>query len=75
MVIAYPANAWLVAKGLKHGMGTVRALGKGGHSVEADAQVEGSRLARTTSLSTGSSARTPAPAISNAGDMSKMKGM
>lgn len=32
----FPANVWLVAKGLKHGMGTVRALGKGGHSVEAE---------------------------------------
>jgi hypothetical protein len=29
-VIAYPINAWLVATGLKHGMGTERALGKGG---------------------------------------------
>ncbi len=35
-VAAYPVNAWLVAKGLKHGMGTVRALGKGGHSLEAE---------------------------------------
>ncbi len=35
-VAAYPVNAWLVAKGLKHGMGTVRALGKGGHSIEAE---------------------------------------
>lgn len=34
--VAYPVNAWLVAAGLKHGMGTVRALGKGGHSVEAE---------------------------------------
>lgn len=32
---AYPVNVWLVAVGLKHGMGTVRAPGKGGHSVEA----------------------------------------
>ncbi|MEY4064189.1 MAG: hypothetical protein RIR26_397 [Pseudomonadota bacterium] len=30
-IIAYPVNWWLVAKGLKHGMGTVRALGRGGH--------------------------------------------
>jgi hypothetical protein len=35
-VLAYPVNVWLVAKGLKHGMGTVRALGKGGHSLEAE---------------------------------------
>ena len=31
-VVAYPFNVWLVAAGLKHGMGTVRALGAGGHS-------------------------------------------
>jgi hypothetical protein len=36
VLVAYPVNVWLVAKGLKHGMGTVRALGKGGHSVEAE---------------------------------------
>lgn len=28
--IAYPLNVWLVAAGLKHGMGTVRVLGEGG---------------------------------------------
>lgn len=30
-VIAYPVNVWLVAAGLKHGMGTTYVLGKGGH--------------------------------------------
>lgn len=35
-VTAFPVNVWLVAKNLKHGMGTVRALGEGGHSVEAE---------------------------------------
>jgi hypothetical protein len=38
VLVAYPVNAWMVAKGLKHGMGTVRALGKGGHSVDAERQ-------------------------------------
>jgi len=37
-VTAYPINVWLVRVGLKHGMGTVRALGKGGHSLEAEKQ-------------------------------------
>lgn len=37
-VVAYPVNVWLVQKGLKHGMGTVRALGRGGHSIEAEAE-------------------------------------
>ena len=35
-VTAFPINVWLVRVGLKHGMGTVRALGKGGHSLEAE---------------------------------------
>ncbi len=36
LLTCYPVNLWLVNKGLKHGMGTVRALGKGGHSIEAE---------------------------------------
>ncbi len=35
-ITAYPINMWLVHVGLKHGMGTVRALGQGGHSLEAE---------------------------------------
>ena len=34
--VAYPINLWLVGVQLKHGMGTVRALGHGGHEVGAD---------------------------------------
>ena len=34
--VAFPVNAWLVAVGLKHGMGTVRALGRGGHGLAAE---------------------------------------
>ena len=37
-IIAYPVNVWLVAVGLKHGMGSVRVLGAGGHSLEAEAE-------------------------------------
>jgi Domain of unknown function (DUF4396) len=37
-IIAYPVNVWLVAVGLKHGMGSVRVLGAGGHSLEAEAK-------------------------------------
>src|SRR5258708_14528518 len=33
LVMAYPVNVWLVDKKLKHGMGTVRALGEGGEPV------------------------------------------
>lgn len=37
-LLAYPVNVWLVARGLKHGMGTVRALGAGGEGLAATAQ-------------------------------------
>lgn len=30
-LLTFPVNWWLVASGLKHGMGSARALGKGGH--------------------------------------------
>ncbi len=33
---AYPANVWLVARHMKHGMGTAQVLGRGGHSVEME---------------------------------------
>jgi hypothetical protein len=36
LLVAYPVNVWMVEKGLKHGMGTQRALGKGGHSMDAE---------------------------------------
>jgi hypothetical protein len=36
LIVAYPVNMWMVQKGLKHGMGTDRALGKGGHSLAAE---------------------------------------
>ena len=38
LVTAIPVNFWLVAKGLKHGMGTERALGKGGERVQVAQQ-------------------------------------
>jgi hypothetical protein len=45
VVTAYPINVWMVQKGLKHGMGTVRALGHGGHSVDAERERLGGHLA------------------------------
>lgn len=63
-VLAYPVNVWLVAKGLKHGMGTVRALGKGGSSVEAEKQQIAKRAGQRTTP-------TPVPTPGMAG----MKGM
>jgi hypothetical protein len=38
LIVAYPINWWMVDKGLKHGMGTQRVLGKGGHTMEAERQ-------------------------------------
>lgn len=35
-LFAYPVNVWLVARGLKHGMGTVYVLGRGGHTLDAE---------------------------------------
>lgn len=43
-IVAYPFNVWLVAAKLKHGMGTVRALGEGGHRVEAGDARPGDRV-------------------------------
>ncbi len=63
-VIAYPINAWLVANGLKHGMGTVRALGKGGHSLDAERE----RIAAR-------SGDAPAPDPAMAGQMATQSGM
>lgn len=40
LVVAYPVNVWLVKNQLKHGMGTVRVLGKGGNEpTEPDSPV------------------------------------
>lgn len=39
-VLAYPVNGWLVKRDLKHGMGTVRALGKGGAVTAAPPSAE-----------------------------------
>ncbi|MGE5174401.1 MAG: DUF4396 domain-containing protein [Betaproteobacteria bacterium] len=42
-ILAFPVNYWLVSNHLKHGMGTVRAIGKGGHSVELEQGMEAQR--------------------------------
>lgn len=40
LVVAYPVNVWLVQKGLKHGMGTQRMFGRGGHAIDIDRLIE-----------------------------------
>ncbi len=49
-LVAYPINLWLVARGLKHGMGTVRVLGRGGED----------HAALDHAMQAGSPARAPA---------------
>lgn len=49
-VLAYPVNLWLVAKKLKHGMGTERALGKGGVPVEPQHMSE-MKMSETSEMS------------------------
>jgi hypothetical protein len=38
-LLAFPLNYWLVANHLKHGMGTVRAVGRGGHNMEQEREM------------------------------------
>ncbi len=66
LVMALPVNMWLVAKGLKHGMGTERALGKGGHSVEAE---------RKRMKLAAMEQQKPSKALAPSGSMAGMKGM
>lgn len=62
--VAYPVNLWLVGVRLKHGMGTVRALGHGGHSVAAEqvADMEQSAMAGMEDIVAGPGA-TPAQIV------------
>ena len=59
--VAYPVNLWLVGVRLKHGMGTVRALGHGGHSVAAEqmADIKQSAMAGMEDMVAGSGATPP----------------
>lgn len=70
LVIAFPVNMWLVAVGLKHGMGTVRALGKGGHSLSA----ERDRIAATSGEMPAPNASTHKATQASEPDMSGMEG-
>ena len=75
--LAFPVNWWLVRNGLKHGMGTERALGKGG----AKTEIERERLAKIAPAETVNSGETaslrtmPAmpPKMSEADEMPEMK--
>lgn len=65
VVVAYPVNYWLVKNKLKHGMGTERALGKGGTPME-EAAVPHMTTASMAGMNHGPAAvSTPAPAEPN----------
>jgi hypothetical protein len=72
LLLAYPVNTWMVAKGLKHGMGTVRALGKGGHSLKAE---HARGLAPPDRVRTRSRKSPKKPAKKGMAGMKGMKGM
>ncbi|MES2521898.1 MAG: DUF4396 domain-containing protein [Gemmatimonadota bacterium] len=61
---AYPVNVWLVAVGLKHGMGTERALGRGGspvlHAPGLPSTASSAHASHATSTHNGSPAGSPA---------------
>jgi len=64
LIGAYPVNYWMVAKGIKMGMGTERALGAGGHSMDMEA---GRRRPATSGGEAGSSAGSQAHGGSHPG--------
>ena len=72
VAVAYPVNWWLVKHQLKHGMGTERALGKGGATVAAEHQHAGMAMAGMAHTSPPLGASTHAghtmPGMSMAGD-------
>ncbi|AMR29888.1 copper oxidase [Hymenobacter psoromatis] len=57
VAVAYPVNYWLVQHQLKHGMGTERALGKGGTPVTAEHDMAGM---------TGMAEMSPGPPVASA---------
>ena len=66
--LAYPVNWWLVKNGLKHGMGTERALGKGGTKVAQ----ERTQLSTATPTATGIPVRAAIDSPSRAHNMRAM---
>ncbi len=63
-LLAYPVNYWLVANHLKHGMGTVRAVGRGGHSMEQERETAVER--KQTSIHGEHTSQQPENAVSGA---------
>jgi len=65
VAVAYPINWWLVKHQLKHGMGTERALGKGGDTVGTAHQHAGMAMPPATASGHAGHAM---PGMSMAGD-------
>jgi hypothetical protein len=72
VVLAYPVNYWLVAKKLKHGMGTERALGKGGAKTEIDGNEKANRKETTHAAGHGMSTM---PGMNDETDETMMSGV
>lgn len=70
-VLAYPVNVWLVKRKLKHGMGTERALGRGGAEVEAERK----SLAGAAMKEQATYARTAPPSMQDMKDSPEMGDM
>jgi hypothetical protein len=51
LVVAWPVNVWLVANHLKHGMGTVRALGQGGEPLRPSTRRASAPVRATMTMS------------------------
>ena len=75
-ILAYPVNWWLVKNGLKHGMGTERALGKGGADVEIEKVHLVETAANQSAMSThGAHPKSqPMPDMKTTPEMSGMSG-
>lgn len=74
--VAYPVNLWLVGVKLKHGMGTVRALGQGGHDMASEKAAEMPGMTHDAMRGmTDTSSMAAVTATIDSGGMAGMEGM
>lgn len=67
LIGAYPVNYWMVAKGMKMGMGTMRALGEGGHSMDMEREMSGDAARASARSDRKGNATRTTPATDNGG--------
>ncbi|MBO3272132.1 hypothetical protein [Hymenobacter defluvii] len=75
MVVSYPVNYWLVKNKLKHGMGTERALGKGGAPLAETAPSAHAGHSMSMTGMTHGQALTPPAAAHSGHNMAAMPGV